>query len=378
MSDLPPYRRTTIYHGTPAERVLLVVGDLDGDGSPEIVVASRRGENGLYWLQRSGSDWRAEWRMHLMDDTYPSLEAGGVLYDLSGTGTLDFVGGGDSSTQHVSWWECPADPTDRWTRHLICELPASQCHDQFIADVDGDGRPELYFWNQGARTLFGVPVPDDPRQSPWPGVFVVVDDVLEEGFDLADLDGDGQVELIAGLSWFRISPGGQVERHVYGDGFVSPRVAAADFAGNGQVDIVIAEGDASYRRPDSDYGRVAHFRHTGDPEAQWTAEVLHDRLLDPHSLAIADLDGDGRPDLFVGELGDPRGQDSHPPQQRIFQNVGGQLRERIIDEGLGTHEAKAIELDGIVGIVGKPYRGLRSEAPRTPDIDGVQLWMPEA
>lgn len=76
-------------------------------------------------------------------------------------------------------------------------------------------------------------------------------------------------------------------------------------------------------------------------------------------------------------VGDPHGNDSHPPQQRIFFNRQGQLVEHSIDSGLGTHEAKAIVLDGQVGIVGKPYRGLKSPHPRTPDIDGVQLWMPE-
>jgi hypothetical protein len=370
----PRFQRTTIYHGRPAERVLLVVGDLDGCGTPEIVVASRVGADGLYWLKRPDGD--GDWQMSLMDDTYSSLEAGGVLHDLTGTGTLDFIGGGDSRTQHVSWWECPPDPTQLWTRHLIHELPAGQCHDQFVGDIDGDGRPELYFWNQRARALFGVPVPDDPRRSPWPGVFVVAEDLLEEGFAPADVDGDGRLELVAGLSWYRIRPGGDVERHVYGEGFASPRVAAADFSGDGDVEIVIAEGDASYRRADSDFGRVAHFRRGADTEALWEAEILHEELLDPHSLAVGDFDGDGRPDLFVGELGDPRGNDSHPPAQRLFLNRDGRLEEHVIDTGLGTHEAKAIELDGVLGIAGKPYRGLGSEAPRSADIDGVQLWMP--
>ncbi len=378
MGEIPRFQRTTIYHGVPAERVLLVVGDLNADGEPEIVVAARRGADGLYWL---GREEDGSWRRHLMDDSYPSLEAGGFLYDLTGTGSLDFVGGGDYSTQHLSWWEYPQDPTEPWTRHLICELGAGQCHDQYVGDLDGDGRPELYFWNQGARALFSLPVPDDPRQSPWPGLCTVAEDLVEEGFAVADVDGDGRHELIAGLSWYRVRGGGRVERHRFTDDFVSPRLAVADFDGNGQVDIVVAEGDASYRRQDSDFGRVARLRHRGDPEAPWEAELLHDRLLDPHSLAVADFDGDGRPDLFVGELGDPGGNDAHTPRQRIFYSRDGHLVEHVIDAGLGTHEAKVISLAGddgtVTGIVGKPYRGLRSEVPRSPEIDGVQLWLPE-
>jgi hypothetical protein len=49
MGEFPHFQRTTIYHGIPAERVLLVVGDLNADGVPEIVVPARRGADGLYW-----------------------------------------------------------------------------------------------------------------------------------------------------------------------------------------------------------------------------------------------------------------------------------------------------------------------------------------
>ncbi len=48
-----------------------------------------------------------------------------------------------------------------------------------------------------------------------------------------------------------------------------------------------------------------------------------------------------------------------------------------MDRGVGTHEARAIVLDGRVGIAGKPYRNLKSAAPRGPDVDGVHLWLPE-
>jgi len=373
MSEFPEFTRRTIFHGTPAERVLLVVGDLDNDDAPEIVIGSRRGENGLYWLEQTDG---GEWRSHLMDASYPSLEAGGYLVDLTGNGRLDFVGGGDARTQHVSWWECPDDPTQRWTRHLIHELPAPQCHDQIVADIDGDGRPELYFWCQKAEALCGVRVPEDPRVSPWPGVFTLATDVLEEGFAMADVDGDGAPELIAGLSWYRVFPDGTSQRHRFAAGFVSPRLGVGDFSRDGRVEIVLAEGDASYRRTDSEFGRVVHLRPGDDPEALWDVEILHDKLLDPHSVVVADFDGDGAPDVFVGELGSPSGDDLHTPQQRIFFNRNGQLIEQVIDSGLGTHEAKLIQLDGQNGIVGKPYRSLRAAHSRSPEIDGVQLWMP--
>ena len=156
---------------------------------------------------------------------------------------------------------------------------------------------------------------------------------------------------------------------------MSPKSVAADFDGDGRPEIVISEGDASLNR--REYGRVVRFTAGDDPEAPWRGEVLHDRLLDPHSLQAGDFDGDGRPDLFVGELGLPGGDHPHPPAARILLNRGHSFEEHVIDRGVGTHEAKLIVLDGRVGIAGKPYRSLSSELPRGEDVDGVHLWLPE-
>ncbi|MFC1716747.1 hypothetical protein ACFL6S_23975 [Candidatus Poribacteria bacterium] len=53
------------------------------------------------------------------------------------------------------------------------------------------------------------------------------------------------------------------------------------------------------------------------------------------------------------------------------------MAEHIIDEGVGTHEAKVIVLDDRVGIAGKPFRVIRDNVPRGPDVDAIHLWLPK-
>lgn len=372
MSKYPTFRRETIWKGEPSERTLCVVGDVTGSGSSEIIIAGRNPKKELYYLTRLES---GEWVRRDIGTTSGQLEAGGYLADINGSGHLDFLCGDDSQGKKIFWWENPGDPGKLWVEHLIYEMPDRQSHDQFAADLDGDGRLEAYFWNQFSQTLFWVPVPDDPTVTPWPNVGEVVSGVREEGFAVADVDGDGKPELIAGQSWYKFVDGAW-KRHIITDRFVTPRVAAADFTGDGKVEVIFAEGDASGLL-ERYYGHVARCSFKDDPTEPWDVEILHDHLADPHSLAIADFNGSGQPDLFVGELGDPNANDRHPPKQRIYFNDGGELTEYVIEEGLGTHESKVIQIDGKNAIVCKPYRNVRGEIPRTPDVDSIHLWIPE-
>ena len=367
---LPNFCRHVIYSGQNEERTSCVVGDITGDGSPEIIIASRDPKR-IYWLQRTPT---GPWQEHLLDDSFLRCEAGGLLCDVTRNGRSDLIMGCDYAGDELYWWENPQDPTKPWKRHLICRMPNRQTHDQFVADIDGDGRNELYFWNQQASALFCVRLPDDPYVSPWPGIHAVVGGLREEGICAADVDGDGRLELIAGLSWYRPLGKNLWQRHEFARGYVSPKSVAADFDGDGRPEIVISEGDASLNG--RQYGRVVHFKAPSDITDLWQPTLLHDKLLEPHSLQVADFDGDGRPDLFVGEMGLPNGINPHPPAQRIFQNQAGKLVENIIDRGVGTHEAKVITIDGKTGIAGKPFR-LKKTTDRNPEADCVHLWLPE-
>ncbi len=378
MPELPRWRRQQIYSGAPGERTICVVGDVSGNGVEDIVIASRGPHAELFWLGRAPD---GSWQRHVICEGQP-LAAGGFLADINGNGRLDFVAGTPANDNCVFWWENPKDPTQPWIGREIFRMPGPMSHDQLVADIDGDGRPEVYFWNQLGDSLFCAPVPGDPTVSPWPHVQVVAGGLREEGLAAADLDGDGRLELVAGQSWYRPPPhpGGDWQRYPFAEGFLSPRVAVADFRGDGRPEIILSEGDATIygpRQGRSRFGRVARCRPGDDMTALWHVETLRDDLLDPHSLIVADFDGDGAPDLFVGELGDPTGQDEHLPAQRIWYNRQGRLHEQIIDVGLGTHESRVIRLDGVTGIVCKPFRNLRSDVPRPSDVDAIHLWLPE-
>lgn len=320
-----------------AHHDIVLLGDLTGDGRTDVVIGSKEGDVHLWWYENP------TWERHEIA-TAPQLEAGGVLHDLTGDGHPDIIAGQQIRGRCLWWFERPADPRGRWPVRLITDR-FEKYHDQAVGDVDGDGEAELVFLSQKSRILACYDVPDDPRIEPWPDacLHVIAEEFDGEGLRIIDIDGDGATEILAGTSIFKRLPDGRWSQRDIAPDFVQTRVVAADFDGDGRLEIVLAEGE-------SDRGRLAWLR-----PPDWRPTVLRDGLFHPHSLEVADFDGDGRPDFFIGEMG--LGRCPHPPRLLVYRNCGSGLGEAVISEGIPTHEAKTADLtgDGRPDIVGKPY-----------------------
>jgi len=345
------------------------LADLTGNGRPDVIVSAlgaypevtvggttikvrqlpgadavlSRLETNVFWYENPG------WERHALS-TEPGLhlDVGATVHDVDGDGRIDYVAGQGFDCSDVYWFRQPEDPREPWDRFLVTDR-FQKYHDLLVGDVDNDGDPELLGLSQEAEAIFYYDIPEDPTVEPWPeaNCHVIDEGVVVEGAWIGDLDGDGENELIAGPNVYRREDG-EWTREEFAPGWHKTRVAVADLDGDGDLEVLLSEGDSPLYGDAP--GRVGWF----DPP-DWEPQLLHDGMFCPHSLQVGDVTGDGRPDVYAAEMGHRENDD---PQHFLFVNEGdGRFERYRIDTDVPVHEAKLADVDGDgdLDIVGKPY-----------------------
>ena len=348
--------------------IAATAADLNGDGHAELVVANRfDGESTdldayIYWGAADG--FAAARRT-----TLPAKAARAVAVgDLNGDGHPEIVIANQGVDYHMVvdefqksfvYWGSPQgySPNRRLT------LATINCTDVEIADLNGDQHPDIAFVNEGNRASeSGVAIYlgdgdggfSERRRVELPGIY-------SSALKVTDLNGDGRLDIILAnpfqLRGKADPPTGNhvgtyfVNSYVYwgtADGYTPCRrtelptvgaqgTAAGDLNADGLPDIVFANSadDASFIYWNSPQGFASHRR------SQIRTPYAHD-------VAVKDLNADGHPDLVFANYasagffdtqsyvywGDPQGIAPAPPTKLPTSGASGIVAADLHGSGL--------------------------------------------
>lgn len=147
--------------------------DIDGDGDLDIIVGSR-GENRLVLFENTGdrySDRGLHFEERAIAIEGAQLAGFNLDYtDLNNDGRLDIIGAGGRSLRDLMWIEQPQSLNEQWKAHHIGTVSPDIIVGLGIADIDGDGNIDVITggYSSGSRTGDGdISVDDSLGRISW-------------------------------------------------------------------------------------------------------------------------------------------------------------------------------------------------------------------
>ncbi len=260
------YREPLIPHLLSAEGPALAVGDVNGDGLDDIYVGGAKWQAGRLFIQQKDGTFRASRQPAFEDDSLEE-DVDAVFADLNGdghpdlyvvSGGLEFRGSHDALQDRL-YLNDGHGRFHRDSQALPRLAESGSC--VAVGDFNGDGHPDLFVGRRAVAGRYGVAPPSYLLENDGHGRFRDV--TMEKAPELANIG------MVTAAAW-------------------------VDYDRDGRLDLIVTGEWMPIRVFHNEGGRLVD--RTGEAglggtEGWW------------NSVTVADLNGDGLPDLVLGNLG---------------------------------------------------------------------------
>lgn len=278
----------------------IVSGDLNGDGNADLVIgngSNTEGELSIF-LGNGAGGFGPRIQKFIISGTQDIITAVAIA-DFNGDGKPDVAA--LSSTFH-SVFILTGDGSGNFTFLRSLSSGGSSPFFLMVRDVNGDSKADLLIANTGNPNNIAILLGDGTGNFAAPVTLLAGSN--PGSFDVADLDGDSKLDLAVtfgdtvailrgdGSGNF----GNQTNSSLSGNLGASPK--AADFNGDGKLDLAFATpmGSLMIALGDGAGGFHVVAAFTSIPSLQ----------SGPNAVAVADLNGDTRPEVLVVSNGQSR------------------------------------------------------------------------
>lgn len=269
------------------------VGDVNRDGKVDVLA-------GAYWYEAPG------WAPHEIHYATPVIPNQGyqksfinASMDVNQDGWTDQIVVGFPG-EPVLWFENPKRGRGHWVSH---EIHPSGCNESpQTGDIDSDGRLDLLFAYAPENQMAWFAPPITPGEGafsrhPISGFNAPGTDRYSHGLGVADINGDGRNDVMVTEGWWEgpIDPKqGEWTFHPAPFGPACAHMHGYDFDADGDTDLISSSAH--------NYGIWWQEQGKDDKgETTWTQHEIYSKVSQTHSLAFADINRDGLPDLITGK-----------------------------------------------------------------------------
>jgi hypothetical protein len=277
-------------------------GDFNRDGRLDVVA-------GPFWFEGPDFQKRHEYRPAKTFD--PKGYSDNFLTfagDFNGDGWTDILCVGFPGKE-THWYENPAGKDAPWKQHLA--YPNVGNESPVWGDINGDGRPELIFCNDGYLG-YATPNPAKP-DAPWVFRAISKQDKryfrFTHGVGFGDINGDGRADAVESIGWWeqpaKETPGQPWTFHPQQFAQAAAQMLVSDVDGDGLADIITAwhchlYGLVWWKQIKDAQGAITWQQHVILPPTPDLNSSAF-RVSQMHALELVDMNGDGLKDILTGK-----------------------------------------------------------------------------
>jgi hypothetical protein len=318
----------------------VVIADLNHDGKPDII-ALASGMPDLVWYENP------TWERHVIASGFPRM-INCAAWDTDGDGIPEIVlaSGFENQAKNsagiVTLLRHDGDPRGPWKTTELDRLTTS--HRLRWADIYGNGKKVLI---NAPLTGAHAEAPEYRDRTPLvfyrPGEWKreLIGDENEgvvHGIYVIDWDGNGRDEILTasfvGIDLYKLGKDGRWSRTEIAMGDPAP------WPKGGSSDVAVGRaGGARYIAAIEPWhgNQVAVYRQKG---ATWERHVIDDTLVDGHTIWTADLNGGGNDEIIAGFRGGKR-------SVFIYSFDGARWSKQVLDDGgMAAAACAAADLNG--------------------------------
>ena len=263
--------------------------DMNGDGFPDLL-------SGAYWYENPGAQG-GQWKQHQfrtvgIHNEFVS-DCGEWIVDVDHDGLPDLVTTGWIS--NGLWWYRNPGPKattsgEMWKAEKITD--SYDTEGGAFGDINGDGKPDLALAHYNRAGVLWVDFSKDkPRVHHLGGK-----EQDGHGIGIADINGDGKPDVLTTHGWFEQINADDDQWKWHGEwdlGDTGFPIIGYDVNHDGKLDLIYGQGHG--------YGLYWLEQSGTADHPVWIRHIIDESFSQSHALLLADVDGDGTPELITGK-----------------------------------------------------------------------------